>query len=168
MKWVKDLMIEKQLGNKTAISKKRDIKVPKDLKSVGILANNQEEFYTCKGVLRERYQYKIKIIGYYYHDHKNKETSSNEAVNHKNFSVMGKATDFFNNFTEEKFDCILVPTTNLNPYLLSLLSTNPTGFRIGFYSSDQANHLDLMIEKKEGTDLGYQINELLMYLNKIN
>jgi hypothetical protein len=168
MKWVKDLMIVKQLAKKTAKLKPREIRVPKKIKSVGILSNTQEEFYTCKEVLRSLYQYNVKILGYYFLDGEKKEGTPNEAVNHKNFSVTGQATEYFKEFKDEKFDCILIPTTSLTPYLLSLLSMTNHGFRLGFYSYDHRDHLDLMIEKKLDVSLDNQIMDLINYLYKID
>jgi hypothetical protein len=168
MKWVKDLIIEKQLDKKTAKLKPREILVPREIKSVGILTNTQEEYYTCKEVLRSLFQYKVKIIGYFFLNENRKEGTPKEAVNHKQFSVLGHPSDYFNEFKEEKFDCILIPTINLSPYLLSLLSLNNHGFRMGFYSSDQQQYVDLMIMKENETALDAQILELIKYLDRIN
>jgi hypothetical protein len=167
MKWIKDYMVNKQLVNETTNKNPREIQVPKELKSIGILANNHQEFKICKETLRGLFQYKIKILGYYF-ESAGQPATSHESVNHKHFSLVGQAKDHFNEFKEEKFDCILVPTTQLNPYLLSLLSANPHGFRMGFYSGDQEHFLDLMIDKKEEIELEIQIHELLKYLHKIN
>jgi hypothetical protein len=168
MKWVKDLMLEKQLTKNSVNIKPREIIVPKKMKSVGILSNTQEEFYTCKEVLRSLYQYNVKILGYYFLDSDKKEGSPNEEINHKNFTISGKPTSYFNEFINEEFDCILIPTINLNPYLLYLLSLSNHGFRIGFYSEDQRPQIDLMIEKKSNVTLDKQIMDLIDYLEKID
>jgi hypothetical protein len=163
MKWIKDLLIERQLSKKLKLKEAKDIKIPKTFSCVGILANSESEFLETKTVVRGLWSYKIRIIGLFYSEQPSKLI---EAFSTQHFTLSGLPSDYLNEFKLENMDFILVPSLHLNPYLRYLLLENQCDFKIGFYSKENEPYLDLMLGLDE-EQLGSNIHHLLDYLKKI-
>lgn len=163
MKWIKDKLIEYQLNEKLKTSESQEVKIPEQLRCIGVLANSESDFIQTKEIIRNIWQYQIRIIGLFYSEEPSRHI---EAFSSKHFSIWGLPTEYFNAFKSEKMDFILVPSLELNPYLRYLLLSNESGFKIGFYSSENKPFLDLMLGQ-EDEDLPSNILNLLEYLKKI-
>lgn len=163
MKWIKDIMVQKQNQSRTQLQSKKEIIIPEQIKQVGILAGSEEEFELTKEVIRNLWGYKVRIIGLFYDEGKSTKV---EAFSHKHFNIWGQHSDYLNEFLLEKMDFILVLPLQLNPYLRYLLLANQSSLNIGFYSKENEAYLDLMLQT-EGDDLNENIQQLINYLNKI-
>jgi hypothetical protein len=163
MKWWKQKMVERQLANKLMQSGKRAVLFPKEFKSIGIIAASEVDYEVAKAYIRNLWGYKVMIKGHFFEE---QEKESIEWISESHFNLLGKHKPYLNAFTEEKLDILLIPSTNLNPYLRYLLLANPTGFRLGFFSKENTPYLDLMLAY-EATGLNENIQYLINYLNKI-
>jgi hypothetical protein len=163
MKWIKDRLIEWRLKQKMKLKASQDVKIPKQFRCIGILANSESEFLETKEVVRELWNYKIRIIGLFYSDEPRRLI---EAFSAKKFTFWGLPSDYFNEFKLENMDFILVPSLHINAYLRYLLLENQGGFKIGFYSEENEPYLDFMLGYEE-EDLSSNVHHLLEYLKKI-
>lgn len=163
MKWIKDLLIERQLEKKLKQKEAKTIKIPELFRCIGILANSESEFLETKKVIRDFWGRKIRIIGLFYSEQPSRHI---EAFSNRHFTFWGLPSDYLNEFKLENMDFILVPSLHLNPYLRYLLLENQCDFKIGFYSKENEPYLDLMLGLDE-EQLGSNIHQLLDYLKKI-
>ncbi len=163
MKWIKDKLIEWQLDQKLKEKSTLAVKIPEQLKCIGILANSETDFLQTKEIIRNIWQYQIRIIGLFYSEEPSRHI---EAFSSKEFTIWGLPSEYFNAFKSENMDFILVPSLQLNAYLRYLLLSNESGFKIGFYTSENKPYLDLMLGQ-EDDDLTSNILSLLDYLKKI-
>lgn len=163
MKQIKDWMVKRQIKAKLHLLKSKDVRIPNEIKTIGILAASSEDYELTKETIRQLWGYTVRIIGYYYD-----ETNPNaiDSISYKHFDILGNPTEYFNAFMTEKLDIILVPSLNLNLYLRYLLLSNKCRFNLGFYSEMNESYLDLMLQYEESS-LGENINRLINYLNKI-
>lgn len=163
MKWIKDIMVQKQTQSRLQLQAKKEITIPTQIKQVGILADSEEDFELTKEVIRSLWGYKVRVVGLFYDQEKSTKV---EAFSHKHFNIWGQHSDYLNGFLLEKLDFILVLPLQLNPYLRYLLLANRSSLNIGFYSKENQAYLDLMLQY-EGDDLKENIQQLINYLNKI-
>lgn len=163
MKWIKDWMVKRQVKAKLKLHKAKEVRIPQEIKTIGILSASGHDFELTKETIRKLWGYKVRVNGYYYEEN---NLAPVDSISYKHFDLLGNPTEYFNSFMTEKLDIILVPSLNLNPYLRYLLLSNHCGFKMGFYSGENEPFLDLMLQYEEG-DLEENINRLINYLQKI-
>lgn len=163
MKWIKDWMVKRQVEAKLHLLKFKGVKIPQDIKTIGILAGSATDFEKTKEAIRNLWGYKVRVIGFYYEE---SNQSPVDSISYKHFDILGNPTEYFNSFMTEMLDIILVPSLHLNPYLRYLLISNKCNLNLGFYSQENEPFLDLMLHYEEG-DLGENIYRLINYLQKI-
>ena len=166
MKWLKKKMVQKQVDAKLKKLGKRTAQLPEQIKSIGLLAASETDFEQTKEYLRNLWGYKVSISGFFFEEEKNQSVPQVSAVSAHHFTILGGHKSHLDAFVNEKLDIILVPSLHLNPYLRYLLLSNPTGFRLGFYSEENSPFLDLMLAQ-DSDDLNENIQHLINYLNKI-
>ncbi|MCH7400486.1 DUF6913 domain-containing protein [Belliella kenyensis] len=142
MKIIKDEFIKSEI-RKTRHLNTRKIAFPNTIHSVGILANDLQSFEQASDHLKVYFGENLKIDGY----HGSILGYENEISSH-DFSISGKPNEKILGFLSQNFDFIIVPTLKLSPYLLYLLVNSSCGFKIGFYSNENKEYLDLMIESQ--------------------
>ena len=163
MNWLKKAMVQRQVEAKLRKLEKRNAVIPEQIKSIGIIAASESDFEEAKAILRNLWGYKVSISGYFFSE---EESQSNAWISPKHFNILGKHNAYLDSFIQEKLDIILVPSTQLNPYLRYLLLANRSGFRLGFFSEQNTPLMDLML-KETSQDLKENIQGLIHYLNKI-
>ncbi|RZS98195.1 DUF6913 domain-containing protein [Cecembia calidifontis] len=163
MKWIKDWMVKRQVNAKLHMLKAKDVRIPQEIKTIGIIAASSADFELTKETVRQLWGYKVRVIGFYYEENKDQPVDS---MSYKHFDLLGNPTAYFNAFMTEKLDIILVPSLHLNPYLRYLLLSNKCNFNLGFYTEENEPYLDLMLQYGEG-DLEKNIYQLINYLHKI-
>lgn len=151
----------KRSFKKQIFPKKEKLTFPEKISSIGILASTQEEFLTSKENLHSVFGESVEISGFY-----DSGTDLELGISSRDFNLWGKPNARIESFLEKKTDFILVPTLNLNPYLLYLLLHSKTAIKIGFHSSENRKYLDLMLDYKNN-NLKESIQDLLDYYIKI-
>ncbi|MFD2036201.1 DUF6913 domain-containing protein [Belliella marina] len=146
---------------KSILDKSDTPSFPSEVQFVGVLANSEEEFAESKEVLTKYFGKAIEISGFYHSD-----TEKDDAMSGRDYGLFGRPKERIERFLEKKLDFILVPSLNLNPYLLYLLLHSNSGLKIGFFSPESREYLELMLDKKN-KDLKENIQDLLDYYIKI-
>ncbi|MCH7398118.1 hypothetical protein MM236_08970 [Belliella sp. DSM 107340] len=151
----------KRSYRKHNFTKNEKLSFPEKISSIGILASTQVEFVTCKDKLESVFGESVEISGFY-----DSSRDMEHGISSRDFNLWGKPNARIERFLEKKTDFILVPTLNLNPYLLYLLLHSKTAIKIGFHSSENRKYLDLMLDYKDN-NLKESIQDLLDYYIKI-
>lgn len=160
MEFVKKYFIKKKI-QRTSTSLARKIIIPNDITSIAIIANTEEELRDCEEMIAVNFGKAVKILTYYF-----SKTDLETGISSKDFNLFGQPNERIERFLEEKVNFILAPSLNLNPYLLYLLIHSKTDLKVGFWSTENKNFLDLMLDQKENS-LKRNIQNLLDYLIKI-
>ncbi|GAB2607423.1 DUF6913 domain-containing protein [Belliella aquatica] len=160
MEFVKKYFIKKKI-QRTSTSLARKIIIPNEITSIAIIANTEEELRDCEEMIAVNFGKAVKILTYYF-----SKTDLETGISSKDFNLFGQPNERIERFLEEKVNFILAPSLNLNPYLLYLLIHSKTDLKVGFWSTENKNFLDLMLDQKENS-LKRNIQNLLDYLIKI-
>lgn len=160
MEFVKKYFVKKQI-RKISISKTKKIIIPNDVNSISIIANTEEELKDGEEKIASNFGKSVKISTFYF-----SKTDLDLGISSKDFNLFGQPNERIKRFLEEKVDFILTPSLNLNPYLLYLLLHSNTDLKVGFWSTENKDFLDLMLDQKEN-NLKENIQNLLDYLIKI-
>lgn len=160
MEFVKKYFIKKKI-QRTSTSLARKIIIPNEITSIAIIANTEEELRDCEEMIAVNFGKAVKILTYHF-----SKTDLETGISSKDFNLFGQPNERIERFLEEKVNFILAPSLNLNPYLLYLLIHSKTDLKVGFWSTENKNFLDLMLDQKENS-LKRNIQNLLDYLIKI-
>lgn len=156
-------MVKRQVKSKLDLLKSKDVRIPQEIKTIGILAACAHDFKLTKETIRKLWGYKVRLIGFFYEE---SNLALVDSISYKHFDFQGNPTEYSNSFMTEKLDFILVPSLDLNPYLCYLLLSNNCGLNLGFYSKQNEPYLDLMLQYEED-NLEENIHQLINYLQKI-
>ncbi len=157
---IRKYFVERQ-NKKLLAEAKSQLSFPQEIRRIAVIADNQTAFDQVSLAIQSYYGKQVMISGLFF----SKEEQEN-GISAKDFSLFGKPNEKINGFLSEKFDFILTPSLQLNPYLLYLLLHSSETFKIGFFSPENKILLDLMLDQ-ESKDLGNNIQDLLDYLSKI-
>lgn len=160
MEFIKNYFLKRRI-KKNLNSKNDKIIIPEDITSVMIIANTKEELKNCEDKIKSNFGKSVDVSSYYF-----SETDQQTGVSKKDFNIIGLPNERLQGFLKNNVDFILTPSLNLNPYLLYLLLYSKTNLRIGFWSSENKQSLDFMLNKKTST-IKENIQNLLDYLIKI-
>lgn len=160
MEFIKKYFVRKQI-QKVLAAKTNHIHIPNNINSISIIANTEEELKDCEEKIESNFGKFIKISTYY-----NSQTDLKIGISSKDFNLFGHPNERIKRFLEEKVDFILVASLNLNPYLLYLLLHSKSNLKVGFWSKENKDFLDLMLAQKENKNKE-NIQNLLDYLIKI-
>ncbi|AFL85649.1 hypothetical protein Belba_3135 [Belliella baltica DSM 15883] len=160
MELIKSYFIKNHL-QKISKTKQDKIIIPNEISSIAIIANTEEELKSCEESLAVNFGESVEISIYYF-----SKKDEEFGISSKDFNLFGQPKERIKRFLEKKVDFILTPSLNLNPYLLYLLLHSKTGLRVGFWSLENKEFLDLMLDQKENS-LKENIQNLLDYLIKI-
>lgn len=160
MEFIKNYFIKKHI-QRISTSKTDKIIIPNEISSIAVIANTEEELKSCEERLAVCFGETVEISIYHF-----SKTDEEIGISSKDFSLFGQPKERIKRFLEKKVDFILAPSLNLNPYLLYLLLHSKTGLRVGFWSTENKDFLDLMLDQKENS-LKENIQNLLDYFIKI-
>lgn len=163
MKAIKEYFVNRKL-QKLVNQKTAYMPIPEKIRCIGLLAESESDFLEAKEAIRNHWGFQARLIGLFYDEQPQRPL---EGMSHRDFSITGRPSAYFNEFLEEKPDFILVASINLNPYLRYLLHLKNNSFRIGFYNEINRPCLDLMVAHESDETKG-NINNLIDYLNRIN
>ncbi|MCH7409412.1 hypothetical protein MM239_08405 [Belliella sp. DSM 111904] len=160
MKVIKDQFIKSSILKRKR-SKSESIEIPSSINNIGVLVDDQVSFNGTLDSLKKYFKNNVDISGHYLG-----EKEDELGVSIGDFSLFGKPNEKILKFLSQKFDFIIVPTLKLSPYLLYLLVNSSCGFKVGFYSEENKDFLDLMIESKS-KETETTIQQLLDNLLKV-
>lgn len=160
MEFVKNYFVKNQI-RKISTSKTDKIIIPDKVTSIAVIANTEEELKDCEERLAIYFGKSVEIFTYHF-----SKTDEEIGISSKDFNLFGQPKERIKRFLEKKVDFILTPSLNLNPYLLYLLLHSKSGLRVGFWSLENKEFLDFMLDQKENS-LKENVQNLLDYLIKI-
>ncbi|SNS16001.1 hypothetical protein SAMN06295967_104120 [Belliella buryatensis] len=160
MNFIKKYFIQRQ--NKAKLRDTvTDKPFPKKVASIGILAENLDDVEIIKEQVKNIFGKQIEIYSLFY-----SKSEVENGISEKDFSLFGKPNDKINGFLSKNLDFILTPSLNLDPYLLYLLLHASAKFKIGFFSPENKDLLDLMLSKDD-KNIEANSQKLLEYFIKI-
>ncbi|MFN3800597.1 DUF6913 domain-containing protein [Belliella pelovolcani] len=160
MNFIKKYFIQRQ--NKAKLRETvNDKPFPKNVAAIGILAQNLNDVEIIEEQIRNFFGNQIEIYSLFY-----SKLENENGISEKDFGLFGKPNEKINGFLSKNLDFILTPSLNLDPYLVYLLLHATAQFKIGFFSPENKDLLDLMLSKDE-KDLKVNSQKLLEYFIKI-
>lgn len=163
MRWIREYFIKKALNSRKGKSDKKIQLQNKNIKTVGIIANNQKEIESISEIVHSDLDQDIQIFGWYYDE----KSVDEHAFSYKDFTLFGKPTEKLNQFLSLKPDLIIFTFEKLNYFTLYLLHLKPESYSMGFYSEELKPFLDLMLNNEE-KDIKSGTELLIKYLKQIN